>query len=97
MENVYKEWVTKIILFTQDELWKNGELLDDQMLTNVWNWLHLSGKLVEDGIIRGHNSKHPGVRSVLRIDSSTLKSEVINIPWSELGSNNCYGTARIYK
>lgn len=78
-------------------MWQNGELVDDQMLTNVWNWLHLSEKLVEEGVIRGTNSKHPGIRSVLKIDGTTNKSEVISIPWSELGNNNCYGSARIYK
>lgn len=67
------------------------------MLTNVWNWLHLSEKLVEEGIIRGSSSKHPGVRSVLKIDGNTNKSEVLSIPWSELGNNNCSGSARIYK
>lgn len=81
----------------KDELWRNGELVDDETLSNVWNWLHLSGKLVEEGVIRGHNSKHPGVKSVLKIDNNSTKSEVISISWSELGNTNCHGSARIYK
>ncbi|KRT82735.1 WD40 domain-containing protein, partial [Oryctes borbonicus] len=48
----------------KDELCKNGEMVDDVMLRNVWNRLHLSNKLVEDGTLRGSNSRHPGVRSV---------------------------------
>lgn len=81
----------------KDELWRNGELVDDETLSNVWSWLHLSGKLVEDGVIRGQNSKHPGVKSVLKIENNSTKSEVISISWSELGNTNCHGSARTYK
>lgn len=81
----------------QEEVWKNGELVDDEMLTNVWNWLYLSGKLVEDGPLRGCNSKHPGIRSILKFDGTTNKSETISASWSESNSVNSYGSARIYK
>lgn len=81
----------------QEEFWRNAEVLDDDMLANVWNWLHLSSKLVEEGTLRGYNSKHPGVRSVIKVDGSSSKSDALSINWSELGSNNCYGAAKIYK
>lgn len=72
-------------------------MVDDIMLRNVWNRLHLSDKLVEDGTLRGSNSKHPGVRSVLKIDGATVKSESVSISWAETSGVNCAGSARMYK
>uniref|UniRef100_A0A1B6CGC5 MIOS-like alpha-solenoid domain-containing protein n=1 Tax=Clastoptera arizonana TaxID=38151 RepID=A0A1B6CGC5_9HEMI len=45
------------------ELWQNGELVDDESLKNLWQWLYLSRNLVEDGHIDVNGtSNHPGVR-----------------------------------
>lgn len=76
-------------------MWKNGQLVDDEMLTNVWNWLYLSGKLVEEGSLRGCSSKHPGIRSLLKFDGNTNKSETVSVSLSD--NSNTYGGARIYK
>lgn len=72
------------------------------MLRNVWNRLYLSNKLVEDGTLRGCNSKHPGVRSVLKIDGTTIKSESVSISWLDTGNLNCgvvgsSSSAKMYK
>lgn len=72
------------------------------MLINVWNWLHLSRKLVEKGDLRGVTTKHPGVKSVLKMDvggtnGCGLKSEVIQTPWLDLGNMHSHGSTRIYR
>lgn len=87
---------TKLDYGLKDELWKNGEIAEDEMLSNVWNWLHLSGKLMEKGILKG-NIKHPGVQSVLKIDPNCSKSEVLSITWADLGYSQCGGAVKIYK
>jgi hypothetical protein len=79
------------------ELYKNGEMVDNEMLSNVWNWLFLSGKLVDDGTLTGTQCKHPGVQAVLRIDPSNSKSELYSLLWSDLGNKNCQGVVRIFK
>ncbi|KAF5296730.1 hypothetical protein FQR65_LT10166 [Abscondita terminalis] len=81
----------------KDDFWKNGEIIDDTMVSNCWNWLQISSRLVEEGILRGYNSKHPGVRAVLKMDGTVNKSELISVAWSELGNMNCYSSAKIYK
>ncbi|KAL3269121.1 hypothetical protein HHI36_008202 [Cryptolaemus montrouzieri] len=87
----------------KDEFWKNSEIIEDEMLSNVWNWLYLSGKLVDKGvfgdkdIVRGAYCKHPGVQSILKIDPNSNKSEVVNMNWADLGNTNCTGTIRVYR
>lgn len=73
------------------------------MLSNLWNWLYLSGKLVEKGLFGDRDvaretfSKHPGVQSVLRLDPTINKSELVTFNWADLGNPNCSGTIRIYR
>ncbi|XP_076393574.1 GATOR complex protein mio isoform X2 [Megachile rotundata] len=82
------------------ELAQNGELAENDTLKNLWQWLYLSRYLVEDGTIPSPDNKHPGVRTVLKLDSQQgsnngfLKSELIHRPWSDIGSNH---TAKIYR
>lgn len=82
------------------ELAQNGELAENDTLRNLWQWLYLSRYLVEDGTIPSPDNKHPGVRTVLKLDSQQgsnngfLKSELIHRPWSDIGSNH---TAKIYR
>ncbi|KAB0794498.1 hypothetical protein PPYR_11337 [Photinus pyralis] len=81
----------------KDDFLKNGELIDDVMVSKCWNWLQISSQLVEEGILRGYNSKHPGVRAVLKMDGTINKSELISMAWTDLGNVNCYSSAKIYK
>lgn len=67
------------------------------MLANVWNWLFLSGKLVEDGFLVGCHSKHPGVQAVLKLDPANNKSDHYSLKWADLGNANCHGVVRIFK
>ncbi|KAJ8676074.1 hypothetical protein QAD02_011860 [Eretmocerus hayati] len=81
------------------ELSQNGELADDETLKNVWQWLYLSRSLVEDGTIPDADNKHPGVRTVLKLDgqnvnSNFTKSELVNRPWVDIGSNHMAKTYR---
>lgn len=84
------------------EFWQNGELSDDQMLLDVWQWLHLSRSLVDEGDVKISGIKHPGIKTILKIENmhnsgTGLKSETIQTPWMELGNKNCYGSARVYR
>ncbi|KAH0544233.1 GATOR complex protein MIOS-B [Cotesia glomerata] len=82
------------------ELSQNGEVAENETLKNLWQWLYLSKSLVEDGIIPSIYNYHPGVRTVLRLDGQNggnglfMKSELINRPWVDIGSNH---TAKIYR
>ncbi|OXU30787.1 hypothetical protein TSAR_008781 [Trichomalopsis sarcophagae] len=81
------------------ELSQNGELADDETLKNLWQWLYLSRSLVEDGTIPSPDNKHPGVKTVLKLDgqnsnSGFTKSEVVHRPWTDIGSNH---TAKTYR
>ncbi|XP_053983472.1 GATOR complex protein MIOS [Hylaeus volcanicus] len=81
------------------ELTQNGDLAEDDTLKNLWQWLYLSRYLVEDGAISSPDNKHPGVRTVLKLDGQQgsngfLKSELMHRPWSDIGSNY---TAKIYR
>lgn len=72
------------------------------MLSDVWQWLYLSRNLVEEGDLRGSNIKHPGVKTILKIENTYnpsigIKSDIIQTPWMELGNKNCYGAARVYR
>ncbi|XP_076266778.1 GATOR complex protein mio isoform X2 [Rhynchophorus ferrugineus] len=83
-----------------EELYKNADAVkNDEVLSNVWNWLHLSMKLVEDDklSIPGVMYKHPGVLSVLNIDPEKNPSEMVSVTWTELGHTNCGGTMKYYK
>lgn len=84
-------------LFLQDELAENAQLVDNEMLSNVWLWLDLSFKLVEDGGLRGCGTKHPGIKAFLKFDGPKIISEVVSVPWAELGCLNCHGSAKFYK
>ncbi|PNF34608.1 WD repeat-containing protein mio [Cryptotermes secundus] len=78
------------------ELWQNGDLAEDESLKNLWHWLYLSRSLVEDGSMQGVDSKLPGIKCVLKIDSSeTDGSEIISKPWSDLGKS--VNMTRIYR
>lgn len=86
----------------EDELYKNAEYVkNEEVLSNVWNWLHLSAKLVDGGQIDSPSIntsyRHPGILSVLKIDTENNPSEAVTISWSELGHPNCGGSAKYYK
>ncbi|KAK9890772.1 hypothetical protein WA026_012117 [Henosepilachna vigintioctopunctata] len=87
----------------KDEFWKNSDIADDDMLSNVWNWLYLSEQLVENNIfgdkdiVKNMYYKHPGVQSILKIDANTNKSELVTFNWADLGNPNCSGSVRIFK
>ncbi|XP_046467941.1 GATOR2 complex protein MIOS [Neodiprion pinetum] len=82
------------------ELSQNGELAENDTLKNLWQWLYLSRSLVEDGTICSPDNKHPGVRTVLKLDgqpTSTngfIKSELVLRLWADIGSNH---SAKIYR
>ncbi|XP_012282534.1 GATOR complex protein MIOS-B [Orussus abietinus] len=82
------------------ELSQNGELAEDDTLKNLWQWLYSSRSLVEDGTIPSPENKHPGVRTVLKLDGQQnsgngfLKSELVHRPWTDIGSNHM---AKIYR
>ncbi|XP_065221938.1 GATOR2 complex protein MIOS-B [Planococcus citri] len=71
------------------ELWMNTELCESECLATVWQWLSSSKTLVEEGIIKCNPSiKHPGIRTVLGIDSgkaNVLKSEHVWTQWHDIG------------
>ncbi|RZF47041.1 hypothetical protein LSTR_LSTR012618 [Laodelphax striatellus] len=48
------------------ELWQNAELAENESLSHIWQWLHLSKSLVDDGTLEVTNTKHPGVRMMGR-------------------------------
>ncbi|KAL1497793.1 hypothetical protein ABEB36_008691 [Hypothenemus hampei] len=85
----------------EDELYKNAEMVkDEEVLSNVWHWLHLSAKLVEEGKVvcssLKTSFKHPGVLSVLMQDCENAPSEVMNVSWTDLGHINCKGSVKFY-
>ncbi|ENN79182.1 hypothetical protein D910_02334, partial [Dendroctonus ponderosae] len=84
-----------------DDLYKNAEMVkEDEVLANVWHWLHLSAKLVEDGKVTGPtlntSFKHPGVLSVINNDHDNFSSEAITVSWTDLGHVNCRGSVKFY-
>ncbi|XP_057660975.1 GATOR complex protein MIOS [Diorhabda carinulata] len=83
----------------QEDFSKNAELVkDDLSLANVWNWLHLTKQLVESGIIKDPEDKHPGVLSVIsNIDPVQNKSDVVTVFWRDVGYPNCQGSVIMYR
>ncbi|CAH1154363.1 unnamed protein product [Phaedon cochleariae] len=83
----------------QEEYTKNGEIVRNNLsLANVWNWLRLTERLVEECIIKESEMRHPGVISVLyNIDGNVKKSEVLTVAWSDLGYPNCQSSAKYYR
>lgn len=81
----------------QEDLYKHSDQVkEDEILSNVWNWLHLSAKLVEDNKVVAHKStKHPGVLSVIN-SSDSEASDVVTKLWSDLMQNNCKGSVKYY-
>ncbi|XP_039295830.1 GATOR complex protein MIOS-B [Nilaparvata lugens] len=80
------------------ELWQNSELAENESLSHIWQWLHLSKSLVDDGTLEVTNTKHPGVRSVLGMDANNTvinKSELLTLPWADLQHNS--STIRVYR
>lgn len=49
-------------MYLQPELAHNGDIAENEILKNLWQWLYLSRSLVEDGTIQNPDNKHPGVR-----------------------------------
>lgn len=84
-----------------EELCKNANIVkNDEVLSNVWNWLDLCLKLVEENQIvlpAGFPYKHPGVMYILNIDPDRNPSETVTVSWNELGHANCSGTIKYYK
>ncbi|XP_043268495.1 GATOR complex protein MIOS-B [Venturia canescens] len=79
------------------ELAQNGELAENETLKNLWQWLYLSRSLVEDGTIPSTDNKHPGVRTVLKLDGQQngfIKADLVQRPWTDIGSNY---TAKMYR
>lgn len=74
------------------ELIQNGDLAEDENLKNLWGWLYSSRSLVENGIVKSISNYHPGVISVLGLD--TLKSRSDLLTWPDL-NNSTY--IKIYK
>lgn len=83
----------------QEEFAKNAELVKDNLsLANVWNWLQLTVKLAEGGMIRDTEEKHPGVLSVLsNIDPNQNKSDIVTMAWCDLGYPNCQSSIVFYR
>lgn len=81
------------------ELWKNGELADDPMVESLWDWLYLSKCLVEEGNLKAVGHKHPGVKSVLKVDGIgipvTSTSELL--PWSDSVNINSTASVKVYR
>lgn len=81
---------------------QNSELADNTMLMDIWQWLHLSRTLVDETTFRMTGTRHPGVKSILKMENIynsniSMKSEVIQTPWMDLGNKNFYGSARVYR
>ncbi|XP_067210981.1 GATOR2 complex protein MIOS-B isoform X2 [Linepithema humile] len=82
------------------DLAQNGEIAGNDTLKNLWQWLYLSRSLVEDNVIQSPDNKHPGVRTVLKLDGQQnpgngfIKSEIIHRPWTDIGSSY---TTKIYR
>lgn len=74
------------------DLAQNGELAEDENLKNLWTWFHSSRNLVEKGIIKSHSNFHPGVLSVINLE--TLKSHSNHITWPDF-NNSAY--IKIYR
>lgn len=81
----------------KSKLGENAQLIEDPMLAKVWQWLELSSKLSSQGSLRGCGSKHPGIKSFLKLDGPPIKSELVSVPWYELGLQNCHGLVRFYR
>ncbi|XP_075236939.1 GATOR complex protein mio isoform X2 [Lycorma delicatula] len=82
----------------KSELWQNGELAEDNSLKKLWQWLHLSYMLVEDGVLEAAGTHHPGVRCVLGMDANNTianKSELVCLPWSDLPGSTA--SIKIYR
>lgn len=72
------------------------------MLLDIWQWLNLSRSVADESTIRATGTRHPGVKSILKIENVynpniAMKSEIAQTLWTELGNKNCYGSARVYK
>nr|XP_022917672.1 GATOR complex protein MIOS-A isoform X1 [Onthophagus taurus] len=80
-----------------DELWRNGELANDDSLATVWNWLHLSKKLVDEGVIQGNGFKHPGIKSVLKYENNVSKSEPSSLSSSDTSNATSLSTMKLFK
>lgn len=83
----------------KSELWQNGELAEDVSLKKLWHWLHLSYTLVvEDKVLAACGTHHPGVRSVLGMDSNNTvgnKSELTCLSWSDMPGSTA--TIKVYR
>ncbi|XP_076029287.1 GATOR complex protein mio [Oratosquilla oratoria] len=66
----------------------NGDLTDDLMLKNLWNWLDAAKGLAQSANFKlpgGVPYKYQGVRTLLSLAST--KSDIINKPWIGLEGN----------
>ncbi|CAG9761033.1 unnamed protein product [Ceutorhynchus assimilis] len=86
----------------EEEFHKNADhVRDDEALSSIWRWLHLSAKLVESGRVTcpsvNASHKHPGVLSVLNHDYEKFPSDTVTKPWADLGHSNCRGSVKYYK
>lgn len=67
-------------------------------LCKVWNWLQLTEKLTEEGILKDMEYKHPGVLNILtKIDSVSNKSEQNIVPWADLGYQKSQSSITYFK
>ncbi|KAK6624092.1 hypothetical protein RUM44_010950 [Polyplax serrata] len=66
----------------KQELYKNGDLAEDEALKNLWYWLHLSRSLLEKGVVKSSSSRHPGVINVINLDG--LKSRAEPLTWPDV-------------
>lgn len=81
----------------EQDLAKNAMFIEEDMLVNVWNWLALSQRLVEEGLIRGQTGKHPGIKDVLKLESASNKSEMLPTTILDMGNNTTLTPVKIYR
>lgn len=86
-------------------LCENGDLAENRDLKRLWRWLYSSARLVEEGLVPSSNTKHPGVRSVLKKleGSQSLGTEVLTAHGTWSDSNSCQSvhstviSAKVYR
>ncbi|XP_049939369.1 GATOR complex protein MIOS isoform X2 [Schistocerca serialis cubense] len=82
---------------------QNGRLAEDEMLNSIWKWVGVAQSLVEEGVVRANCGRIPGIRNILRLEPVQvnmipgMKSEMVTMPWADLGSTGAHVAAKIYK
>ncbi|XP_034247778.1 GATOR complex protein MIOS-A isoform X2 [Thrips palmi] len=83
----------------RSNLSENGELAESKDLKRLWRWLYLSSNLSDEGLVPSNNTRHPGVRSVIkRSDGNQMsgtETSTMHGPWSDMST--CQIAARVYR